>query len=346
MRPNCPIVRQGAGRRYPQVAGAAWLLGLVLTLLAAKPAWSVSCTTESQMTNAQRAQAVQGLRALEAPVLVGNAAAVKSMTIPAVAASFDGIAQSIEALSPQIQGGAFTISGMYLLNATDLKGSEEETQFFCSVNGSSLVVTVTIPQLPPGNYMLALLHVTGVDRPQQVSMILQQDAGAWKLAGFFARPMSLAGREGVWYWMQARIYGQKKQNWLAYFYYQTAAFLLTPVDFLSSPNLEKLQKETQGVKPSDLPGAEAMKLPAPDGKSFEVTALRTDSFGGQLDLVVNYKTASVADPVATRTEILVLMKALLLAHPELRQAFHGLWVYADAPGQRPYAIEMPMSQIV
>ncbi|GGH09350.1 hypothetical protein GCM10011586_27290 [Silvibacterium dinghuense] len=321
------------------------MLGLVTTLLAVQPAWSVTCTTESQMNNAQRAEYVRALRELEAPILAGNSGAVKAMTIPAVASSFDGIAQSIETLSPQIQGGTFTVSGMYLLNATDLKGGEEETQFFCSVNGSSLVVTVTIPQLPPGTYLLALLHATGVEHPQQVSMILQQDAGAWKLAGFFARPMSLGGREGVWYWMQARQYSQKKQDWPAYFYYQTAAFLLTPVDFLSSPNFEKLQKETQSVRPPDLPGAEPMKLAAAGGKTFEITALRTDSFSGELDLVVNYKTASVADPAAVRTEILELMKTLLLAHPELRGAFHGLWVYAEAPGRQPFAIELPMGQI-
>ena len=37
---------------------------------------------------------------------------------------------------------------------------------------------------------------------------------------------------------------------------------LTPVDFLSSPNLEKLQKEMSGVRPDGLPDAEPMKLAA------------------------------------------------------------------------------------
>jgi hypothetical protein len=148
----------------------------------------------------------------------------------------------------------------------------------------------------------------------------------------------------VWYWAQARQYAQKRQDWNSYFYYQTAAFLLTPVDFLSSPNLEKLQKEAQTVRPPELPGAEPWKLSG-SGKTFEITSLRTDGFAGALDLVVNYGTTNVSDPVAARTEILELMKALLAAHPELRQAFHGLWVYANAEKQRPYAIELPMEQI-
>ncbi len=39
------------------------------------------------------------------------------------------------------------------------------------------------------------------------------------------------------------------------------------------------------------------------------------------------------------------MKALLSRRPELREAFHGLWVYANAENQRPFAIELPMNQI-
>ena len=305
---------------------------------------AVSCVTESQMTNAQRAEFVRALRALEVPIQAGNTTAVKELTVAPVAASFDGIAQSIETLSQQIQGATFTVNSMYLLEATEVKPGAEETQFFCSVASSPLVVTITIPQLPAGTYLLALTHATGVEHPQQVSMILQQEGDAWKLAGFFVRPLSLGGKEGVWYWSQARVYGQKKQSWNSYFYYQTAAFLLTPVDFLSTPNLEKLQKEAQAVRPAGLPGHEPLKLEA-KGKTFEISNLRTEGFSGELDLVVNYKAQSVTDPVAARSEIIELMRALLTAHPELREAFHGLWVYANAEGQHPYAIELPMSQI-
>jgi hypothetical protein len=40
------------------------------------------------------------------------------------------------------------------------------------------------------------------------------------------------------------------------------------------------------------------------------------------------------------------MRALLLQHPELQTAFHGLWVYAATPGNpSPFALELPMEQI-
>jgi hypothetical protein len=210
-----------------------------------------------------------------------------------------------------------------------------------------MLVTISIPQLPSGNYALAVTHATGIKQPQQMSLILANDpagSAVWKLAGFYVRPLLSAGHGGDWYWTQARAYAAKKQQWNAYFYYQTAVYLLSPVDFISSPNLEKLQKEMDDVRPENLPGAEPMALVA-GSENYQITSLHTDGSLGGLDLVVNYKTADVSDPVATRSRNVEVMKALLSQHPELREAFHGLWVFANAEHQQPYAIELPMNQI-
>lgn len=323
------------------------LLAVSAALVLSPLARAVSCVTQSQMTAAERDTYVQAARAIAANIQAGNVAAVKTETVASVAAQFDSIASSIQAVAPQIQSATLTVDALYLLKAADLKGPQDETQFFCSVPGSSRVVTASIPQLPPGTYLLAILHATGVEHPQQLSMILENDpasGNSWKLAGFFVRPLTAGGHDGLWYWVQARENVRRKQNWVAYFYYETAAFLLNPVDFLTSPNLEKLQKEAQAVRPPDLPGAEPLILNA-NGQTFRITHMRTDSFLGELDLVITYQAKDVSDPVAMRSQILDLMKALLSQHPELRQAFHGLWVYAATDNQHPYAIEMPMSQI-
>jgi hypothetical protein len=195
---------------------------------------------------------------------------------------------------------------------------------------------------------VAVLHATGVDSPQSVTFILAKEgAGAnpWKLAGAFIHPLTSAGRDGVWYWTQARVFAQKKQNWNSYFYYQTAAALLTPVYFFSSPNLDKLLKEQAAVAPSGLPGSNQPMLLSGGGRSFEIQDMHTDSSLGGLDLVVEYKTQDASDPVATRTRNVDLMKALLAQHPELKEGFHGLWAYANAPNQQPFANELPMGQI-
>jgi hypothetical protein len=239
------------------------------------------------------------------------------------------------------------VNELYLLDATDLKGAQE-AEFFCGLPSSTLTVEISIPDLPPGKYALAVVHATGVKNPQALSMVLANDpanSATWKLAGFFVRPMTMGGHDGVWFWKQARDYAAKKQDWDAYFYFQTALFLLDPVDFLSSPNLQKLQREAEGSRPDGLPGGDPMHLTAA-GQTFNVTHLHTGELSDHLDLVVNYDATPSQDPVAARAQVTAVMQALLSQHPELQSAFHGLWVYADTPNnQHPFALELPMDQI-
>ena len=264
-----------------------------------------------------------------------------------MAAQFDGIANSIQTINASIQHAALTVDALYLLDATDLK-TAEETQFFCGVAGSPLTVEITIPALPPGKYALAILHATGVPQPQQLSLVLENDpAGSpdWKLAGFFTKPMTMGGHDGIWFWTQARDYAAKKQLWDAWFYYQTAQYLLDPVDFISSPNLQKLQREAEQARPANLPGSDPLHLSS-GTQTFDVVSLHTGELSNQLDLVVTYNATAGQDPVTARAQVTAVMRALLQQHPELRTAFHGLWVYAATPGNRsPFALELPMDQI-
>jgi hypothetical protein len=187
------------------------------------------------------------------------------------------------------------------------------------------------------------VRATGVRQAQQMAFLLQKN-GDWQLAGFFVKPLLVAGHDSVWYWTRARAFSQKGQKWNAYFYYTTATYLATPADFLTSTNLEKLDQETSGARPDNLPGAQPMLVGA-GNKTYSVNDLHTDGSLGGLDLVIRYTAADAADPVATRAQNLEVMKATLAAHPELRDGFHGLWVFAEAPGQRPFGNELAMSEI-
>lgn len=323
----------------------AWALAMLAGL--ALPAFAVSCMTQSQLTGEQRTAIQQAAHTLAENVEAGNAAAVRAQTVASVAAQFDGIADSIQAINASIQHATLTVDGIYLLDATDLK-SAQETQFFCGAAGSALTVEVDIPSLPPGKYVLAILHATGVRQPQQLSFILQNDAAGgpdWKLAGFFTRPMMMGGHDGDWFWTQARNYAAKKQRWDAWFYYQTAQYLLDPVDFITSPNLQKLQREAEEARPDNLPGANPLRI-SNGTQSFDITSLHTGELSNQLDLVVTYNATPSQDPVAARAQVTAVMRALLEQHPELESAFHGLWVHAATPGnQNPFALELPMDQI-
>jgi hypothetical protein len=318
------------------------LLCVCLLLLATR-GWAVSCKTQAEMSAAERASIVDAAKALAGEVQAGNSAGVKAGTIPSVAANFDGIAKSVEAVAPLVKGATITVDAVYGLDASDAKAGEEEAQFFCNAADAATQVTFTIPNLPPGRFAFAVVHATGVAKSQQVSMLLEFD-GQWKLAGFFPRPLTAAGHDGLWYWKQGRAFVQKKQNWNAYFYYTTATYLLAPANFLTSSNLDKLVGETQSVKPPGLPGASPMTL-TDSGKSFSVTSLRTDDAFNGLDLVVRYTATAGGDAIAARAETVTVMKALLKAHPELRDGFHGLWVFADGPSGAVFSLEQPMTQI-
>jgi hypothetical protein len=314
-----------------------------VTLLAPVRMLAVSCTTQAQMTEAERTALIQSAHNLASAVQSGNASAVQALTIAKVKAQFDPIANTIEQTSPLLAGATITIDALYGLDASDLKTAAEDTVFYCGVANSPVHVDVTIPQLPQGQYALALVHATGVKQPQQMAFLLQKN-GDWQLAGLFVKPLLLAGHDSVWYWTKARAFDQKNQKWNAYFYYTTAAYLASPADFMTSANLDKLNQEAQGAKPDGLPGAQPMVITS-GNNTFPVSEMHTDGSLGGLDLVLRYSTAETGDPVATRARNLELMKATLQAHPELREGFHGLWVFAEAPSQRPYGNELAMSEI-
>jgi hypothetical protein len=319
------------------------LLSTLVTLLAPVRVLAVSCTTQAQMSDAQRNALMQVAHTLGSAVQSGNIAAVQALTIPKVKAQFDPIANTIEQSAPLLAGSTLTIDALYDLDASDLKQPAEDTSFFCGAANSPVHTNVNIPELPKGKYALTLVHATGVAKPQQIAFLLQQN-GDWQLAGFFIKPLLIGGHDSVWYWTKARGFAQKNQRWNAYFYYMTAAYLASPADFLTSANLDKLNQEAGEARPEGLPGAQPMTLPA-GSQTFSITDVHTDGSLGGLDLVLHYTATDSSDPVASRARNLDVMKAMLTAHPELREGFHGLWVFADVAGQRPYGNELAMGDI-
>ena len=269
---------------------------------------------------------------------------MQALTIPKVKAQFDPIANTIEQTAPLLAGATITIDALYGLDASDLKTAVEDTVFFCGVANSPVHVDVTIPQLPQGKYALILVHATGVKQPQQMAFLLQKN-GDWQLAGLFVKPLLVAGHDSVWYWTKARAFNQKNQKWNAYFYYTTAAYLATPADFMTSANLDKLNQEADGARPDGLPGAQPMVVTAGSQHLFRQRHAHRWFAGRPGSGPPLCHRRIRADPVATRARNLELMKATLAAHPELRDGFHGLWVFAEAPSQRPYGNELAMSEI-
>ncbi len=327
-------------------SGGLLLLALSGALLM-PAAYGDPCTLQAQMTAAQRQQYEQAARTLIGEVQSSDIAGLQNDTLASVAADFSGIERSAQALQPLIQQASITVED---LMAFDAGGQGQGAQFFCTPTGSTMTVVLNFPSLPEGHYALAIVYATGVPKPQQISLILAQSPqGQWQLAGFFAKPLMLAGQDGVWYWRHARQYAQNHDRWAAWFYYQIANNLVTPVNFLSSPNLEKLHNEAQQVQPQNLPGQQPMTFSA-NGQEYQITRVDTSTELGPLDFVIHYapdaeEAAQLRDPTQARQQVVDLMAGILVVHPGLRQAFHGLWVYADSNGATLFALELPMNQI-
>jgi hypothetical protein len=343
-------MRRSISAAGPTFAAAALaVLGLLVVGMVCPVARAVSCTVAAAMTGQQRLDLFEAAHQLGGTVLRGDVPALKNGAVASLAANFDGIADTVTTLAPSLVGATLTVENLYSLDASDLQGTQDDVQFFCGVAGAPLLVTVTLGQLPKGQYALAVLHATGVKAPQQFAMVLENAAASgaapqWKLAGFFARPLTMDGHESSWFWQQARVLKNEHENWSAFFYDQAAAYLARPGDLYTSNNLEKLSRETAAVEPAGLPGNTPMQVAA-EGETFAVTGLRVDPALGALDLRVNTRVESVADPVQARAGAIRLMTALLQQHPGLRANFHGLWVYETTAANQSFAVEQPVTAI-
>jgi hypothetical protein len=320
---------------------------LLLSLMGAPAtSYAASCTSQSQMSPAQRDALSNAARDVVNLVGIGDVQALRARTLPAIASDFGGIAATVERVKPQLRNASITIETLDLLDASGNSRGGERTQFFC---GSPLTI-LTFGTLPPGVYALTVLHATGVPSPQQISVILAKSGeSSWLLAGFYSKPMIEDGHDGIWYWVSARKYAQMKMKWNAWLYYRVAANLVDPADFISSPNLEKLLRETDEARPSELPVTSTLQLDSA-GAPFEVTTINTTTQFGALDLEVGYapdpsQAQQLRTPASARKQITAVMGALLALHPELAQAFHGAWVHANRGDSVLFALELPMSEI-
>ncbi len=317
----------------------------LLVLLAAPARMSAtSCTAQAELLPQDRAALTAAGGRLAMAVSQQDFAALKAALLPALAQDWEQIHQAAEAGAALMQGGQVQLRSLYLLDATSLSASAD-TQFFCSDASGSMTVTLTMQALPPGRYAVVLADAAGAPHAGQLGFILVWDdpTSSWKLGGLTARPGALDGHDGVWWWTHARELATDGQPWAAWYAYETARMLLLPVDFLSSPNLDKLNAEQAAIRSSP---QGAFPLTLPDGpRAWKIDAVRVDPTLLHADLGVVYESTGVTDPAAQRTEAIAVLSALLKAQPGLRQSFHGLWAYAVKDGKQTPVMELPMAQI-
>jgi hypothetical protein len=335
---------------------SGWIFLLASLSIAQATAVAEPCITQSQMQPADRDSILRTAMSLAQLTAANNTAGVRAQTMPAYAQDFNGIQSAITTAAPHLQGASFVPDTLWILDASALKpaadGSPQDAQFFCTLNRSAQQTSFLIPSLPAGRYALAILNTAGTSDPWQVAMLLRENAGTWQLGGLFPRATTVAGHDGVWYWRTARDYATKKQQWNAWVYYAAAQQLLKPVAFITSSHLDALLAEQQRAAPpalsSGIGNDQPLVIAASQGRAeVRVTSLSAESAPDRtagIDLLAHIRAADVlTDPVASRARNVAAAKSILAAYPELRSAFHGIWIVADLPGGGTYISEEPMT---
>ncbi len=280
----------------------------------------------------------------------GDVQSLRQASIPALASAFDGIQQAITNDKGHM-GDQVVIRRDYHLDASKATGRLPRAEFFCGVFGpeghTPSSASFAIPNLDPGQYALVLTNVNGGKIPYMVTVVLQKLQGQWKLAGYYPKPSEVSGHDATWYVLQARKYKQQGQLHNAWLYYVLGYEIYSPVDFMSSMQLDKLSNEVQAARPADLPVPGApVPLAAANGRTYNLTQVfAAPDDHGQLSLVVKYEAADVSNTAQAFQDNTTVMKALVAKLPELRQAFSGIVARATTPTGQDYGTLLAMKDI-
>jgi hypothetical protein len=323
----------------------------IFALLAAAPqaAHSQTCQASSELDDAVRTPIqVAGQRYFDM-ASKGDAASLKQNAIPSLASDFLGIETLVKDRQPDLNGAQATMKNLFLLDAST--GGPDPTanaEFLCGVfnkNGQTSNSAVFVfNNLPPGKYAAVLLSAASSKAPLMFTEILQQVGTDWKLAGLYMKPAQIAGHDSDWFLQQARQYKAKGQMLNAWFHYQQATSLSSPVKFMSTLATDKLYDESEKLRPADLPGEKTVDLPAGTA-TYKLTAIFSDAVGSDFDLIVRYQSADASNTKQAYADNVAVMKALVAKYPELRDAFAGMVARAQDASGRDYGTLLAMKDI-
>jgi len=274
----------------------------------------------------------------------GDVAGLKANAIPQIMGDFNAIEQAVVTNKQYLADGNSTVSGTYLLDASEAKAPLARADFYCGIYNSPDRLSFSIPNLPPGKYAIVIQKVNGKD-PITLSLVMQDIGGAWKLAGYYPRLDAIGGHDGEWYLTQARAYKAKGQSLNAWFYYLTAWDLTAPVNFISTPELDKIADEMQSARPGDLPSQSAPLSLSANGKVFKVTEITAVPADSNLDLRIRYQNPDAADSGVAFQDNMAVIRAVVAKYPQLRDAFNSVIARAVDTSGHEYGSLLPVKDI-
>jgi hypothetical protein len=322
------------------------LLLLFSAVLVAPRAGAETCNTVADMDAATRSALEHTALQFGDAVIRGDAASLRQNAIASVASNFAGAEAIVNDSKQALAGGQASVRATYLLDATGGAPVVEHAEFLCGIWGTPQFVSFSLNSLPAAKYGLVIEDVKASQGPYLVSFILQQEGASWKLAGFPPpKPGQVLGHDAPWYLTKAREFKSKGETHNAWFYYQQARALVTPVNFISFTPLIKLDKEAQSAMPKDLPTNGPVDLTAANGKTYKVTEMFPVIVGDGMDLVVKYSLPDISNTAATFQENSNVIKTIVTKYPEYRETFVGIVARAVAPNGQDYGTLLNMKDI-
>ena len=332
------VTSSNSGRRVICAMAAAALLGAAPVLIAQ------TCSSGPELDAATKSSIDTAAQRYLEMSKNGDVAALRANAIPAITGDFGAIEQAVVTNKPYLAEGNAAITGTYLLDASQSKAAIPRADFYCGIYNSPDRTSFSIPNLPPGKYALVMQKVNGKD-PITLTLILQNFSGAWKLAGYYPRLDAIGGHDGQWYLTKAREYKARGNTHVAWLYYLTAWELTAPVNFMSTPQLDKLAEEMQSARPGDMPSAQATLSLSANGKTFRVTELTAVPVGSNLDLRVMYQNANAGDSGVAFQDNMAVIRAIVTKYPEFRGAFDSVIARAVDGAGHEYGSLLPMKEV-
>jgi len=306
---------------------------IVVVLAVGIPAWAQGCQTRDEIPAASRTAIENAAQQVFDQASKSDVNSLRQNAIPSLQSNFGGIAGAVSDNKPALSGAKTQIRTEFLLDTGATPPADGI--FYCGVFGaggmSSGSAQFEIPGLPPGKYAVVIQDFIGSKGPYALSTIFQEASGSWKLAGFYVRPETAGGHDGLWYLQRAREYKSKNQNHNAWFYYLTSWDLMAPVTFMDSGLLSKISQESNNSLPKDVPVAGKPVSYSANGKTYTITEMSVFRTDKSFDLSIRYSVASAADFNATLRDAQGLAQAFATQYPELKEAFDNVWAHAVDP---------------
>ena len=319
-----------------------WLLAWAWAAGGQTVAPPTACSTAGDLDLVTRANIERAAQEFSNAALQGDAAGLRQNAIPGLSANFGPIEALLGQYKPDLAGGTAKPRSLYLLEA---RGSQplESAGFFCGIINSPEATAFNLTNLPPGRYAIVIEDVSTSRMPFLLTQILRDENG-WKLAGFYLKPTRLAAHDAAWFLQQARDFKARAETHNAWFYYLAAWDMISPVDFMSTRELDRLVDEMAAVRPSDLPFSGPVDLPG-SGKTYKVIYVSMVPVENDLYLLVKYQSADVSNTQQAYADNLNVIKAVTAQYPEYRQGFAGVVARATEPSGRDYGSMLAMKDV-